>query len=121
MIRDNDPMVSVNAVMALHEILASEGGIPLNSKLALYLYNRLKEYNEWQQVSLLDILYNYEPTEKESFEIMNILWEKLKHSSISLVLVSIKIIIKLSKDNEELFNNIVEKIKAPLLTLMTGS
>ena len=52
---------------------------------------------------------------------MNILWEKLKHSSISLVLVSIKIIIKLCKDNEELFNSIVEKIKAPLLTLMTGS
>ena len=45
LIRDSDPMVSINAVMALHEILASEGGIPLNSKLALYLYNRLKEYN----------------------------------------------------------------------------
>lgn len=52
---------------------------------------------------------------------MGILWEKLKHSSTPLVLGSIKIILKLTEKKEELFRTIVEKIKAPLLTLMTGN
>ena len=61
LIRDADPLVSVNALLALHEILTSEGGIPLTSKLVLYLLHRLKEYNEWEQCSILEILYDYTP------------------------------------------------------------
>jgi len=37
------------------------------------------------------------------------------------VLVSIKIILKFTEKREDLFLNIVEKIKAPLITLMTGN
>ena len=53
LIRDSDSLVSVNAVMALNEILVSEGGIPLTPKLVKYLYNRLKEYNGWEQTQIL--------------------------------------------------------------------
>ena len=49
LIRDTDSLVSVNAVMALNEILVSEGGIPLSPKLVKYLYGRLKDYNSWEQ------------------------------------------------------------------------
>jgi vesicle coat complex subunit len=59
LIRDSDPLVSVNALLALDEILVSEGGIYLNSKLFFYLLNRLKEYNEWQQTCIIEILYRY--------------------------------------------------------------
>jgi hypothetical protein len=52
---------------------------------------------------------------------MGTLWDKLKHSSTPLVLGSIKIILKLTDKREDLFKNIVEKIKAPLITLMTGN
>jgi hypothetical protein len=38
---------------------------------------------------------------------MTQLWEKLKQSSISLVLSSIRVIIKLAKGKKDLFNNIV--------------
>lgn len=94
--------------MALHEILISEGGIPLTSKLVSYLMQKLKEYNEYEQTAILDILYSYTPKdEKENFEIMNMLWDKLKHSSVALVMISVKIIIKLAKDNDELFKNVV--------------
>ena len=37
------------------------------------------------------------------------------------MLGSIRIIIKLAKEKEELFKNVVEKVKAPLLTLMSAS
>lgn len=122
MIKDSDPLVSINALQALDEILISEGGLNINSKIYFYLMNRLKEYNEWQQTCIIEILYRYTPNnEKEHYEIMTILWEKLKHSSTPLVLGSIRIILKLAKEKEDLFRNVVEKIKAPLLTLMTGN
>lgn len=49
---------------------------------------------------------------------MSILWDKLKQSSTPMVLGSVRIIIKLAKEKEDLFKKVVEKIKAPLLTLM---
>jgi hypothetical protein len=47
MIRADDPLVSQNALVALDEIKASEGGLPMTTKLTMYLLNRLKDYNEW--------------------------------------------------------------------------
>jgi hypothetical protein len=72
-------------------------------KMYLYLMRRLKEYNEWNQTCILDALYRYTPEpekEKERYEIMSILWDKLKSSSTPLVLASIKIILKLTERKE---------------------
>lgn len=60
-IKDADPLVSTNAVAALDEILVSEGGIPLNRKLFFYLLHRLQGYDSWQQASIINILYRYNP------------------------------------------------------------
>ena len=40
MLRDKDPQVVSNCISVLNEILANEGGIVLNSKIAHYLLNR---------------------------------------------------------------------------------
>ena len=40
MLRDKDPQVVSNCISVLDEILAREGGIILNSKIAHYLMNR---------------------------------------------------------------------------------
>lgn len=55
MIRDNDPSVLVNAIEAIKEIMLNDGGIAISSKMVIYLLNRLKEFNEWGQVSVLGI------------------------------------------------------------------
>lgn len=47
MINDNDPLVIINAIHALNEILAIDGGMALSRKMVEYLVNRLKEFNEW--------------------------------------------------------------------------
>ena len=65
LIRDSDSLVSVNAVIALNEILVSEGGIPLTPKLVRYLYSRLKESNSWEQSQILEILYKYDPKDEK--------------------------------------------------------
>ena len=45
MIKDNDPLVIVNAIWALNEILPE--GMAVSSKMIIYLLNRLKEFNEF--------------------------------------------------------------------------
>ena len=40
MLRDRDPQVVSNCIAALSEILASEGGMVVNTKIAHYLLNR---------------------------------------------------------------------------------
>lgn len=40
MLRDRDPQVVSNCISALSEILASEGGMVVNAKIAHYLLNR---------------------------------------------------------------------------------
>lgn len=61
MIRNDDPLVSQNALVALDEIKADEGGLPMTTKLTMYLLNRLKEYNEWGQTIILHFVYKYSP------------------------------------------------------------
>ena len=110
LIKDSDPLVSTNALTALDEILVSEGGIPLNSRLVFNLIRRLKEYNEWSQTIILDLLYRYTPSkenEQERYEMMSVLWDKLKHSSVPMVLGVIKVILKLTEKGEQLFESIV--------------
>ena len=42
MIRDPDSLVSQNAISALNEILQDEKGIAINTKMIIYLLNRIK-------------------------------------------------------------------------------
>lgn len=53
MISDTDPLVVLNVIEALREILADEGGIATSSKMIIYLLNRLKEFHEYGQVTVL--------------------------------------------------------------------
>ena len=40
MLRDKDPQVVSNCISVLNEVLAKEGGMVLNAKIAHYLLNR---------------------------------------------------------------------------------
>jgi AP-4 complex subunit beta-1 len=88
----------------------------------MYLLNRLKDYNEWGQTIILDFVYRYTPkNEKELFDTMNLLEDRLRHSSTALVLATIKIFMKYTKEKEKIFSQVVERIKSPMLTLMSSS
>jgi hypothetical protein len=54
------------------------------------------------------------------FKIMDLLDTKLRQSSSPLVLASIKLFLKYAKMRENLFGHIIERIRQPLLTLLTS-
>jgi AP-4 complex subunit beta-1 len=45
--------------------------MPINQQIVMHLLNRLHEFNEWGQCSVLDLVARYTPTnDKEMFDIM---------------------------------------------------
>ncbi|CAL8326292.1 unnamed protein product [Merluccius merluccius] len=74
MLRDGDPVVMVNCLRALEEMLKEEGGVAVNKAIAYHLLNRLKECDVWGQCEVLRVLQRYRPqTEEELFDILSLL------------------------------------------------
>ncbi|CAD8088753.1 unnamed protein product [Paramecium sonneborni] len=122
MISDNDPLVIINAIHALNEVLAQEGGMALSKKLVDYLLGRLKEFNEWGQATILDELSKYQPKDDtEMFNIMNLLEERLKHSCSAIVLAVIKVFMNFTKNKPQIYQQVITRVKSPLVTLASIS
>ena len=56
MIKDKDPLVVMNTLYVLNEILKKEGGIAISGKMIIHLLNILKEFNEWGQNMVLELV-----------------------------------------------------------------
>nr|XP_032810365.1 AP-4 complex subunit beta-1 [Petromyzon marinus] len=72
LLRDKDPVVMVNCLHALEEILQREGGVVINRPIAHHLVNRLPECDEWGQAAVLSFLLRYQPrSEGETLDVLN--------------------------------------------------
>jgi AP-4 complex subunit beta-1 len=118
LIRDSDASVSINAIVALNEILVNEGGIAFNRRMIIYLLNRIEQYNEFAQSKVFELVAKYTPSsEEEMYNIMNILEERLKNSSSTVVLACIKIFLVYTKNYPNIVKQVYARIKDPLITL----
>lgn len=118
LIRDPDSSVSINAILALNEILAKEGGIAFNRRMIIYLLNRIEQYNEFAQSKVFELVAKYTPsTEEEMYNIMDLLDDRLKTSSSTVVLACIKIFLTYTKHNPVTTKQVYARIKDPLITL----
>jgi len=121
MIGDKDPLVVMNVLFVLGEILKKEGGIVLSNKMVNHLLNIFNQLNEWGQVTVLQLLSKFTPKDQQQmFDIMNILEEYLKTSSGAIVLGVTKVFINFTKDNEVLYPQVIKRLRDPLLTLLSS-
>lgn len=103
MLNDPDPLVVINSIDAINEILADKGGIEITRKLVISLLNRIKDFNEWGQSVILDLCSKYKPVDKaEMFDIMNLLEDRFKHASSSVVLGAVKVFLLMTAEDKEL-------------------
>ena len=122
MIRDREPTVVINCLSALGEILADEGGVAVAQPLIIYLLNRIKEFSDWGQCTVLALTARYTPAgEDELFAIMNLLDGCLKVAHSGVVLATVKAFLALTKPAPELQAQVFLRLKTPLLTLMASS
>ena len=121
LIRDSDPIVVVNCLMTLEEILKSEGGVVLNRKMVGYVLKRLDSFTTWGLVYVSKLLLKYKPTsEEEVLDIMNVLDPLLAHNSVSVTSNSLQLFLHLVKDMPQLKDQIFQRCQNVFLALFTS-
>mmetsp|Transcript_39746 Transcript_39746/g.91916 ORF Transcript_39746/g.91916 Transcript_39746/m.91916 type:complete len:831 (+) Transcript_39746:250-2742(+) len=122
LVNDNDAHVAANTISALEEVLFSEGGYHPTEEVITSLLNRIMQFSEWGQCAILRLLTKYTVAgESEMFDIMNILDGLLKQSSSAVVLSVTKIFVDLTSNRPDLQQDVLQRLKGPLLTLMAAA
>ncbi len=118
MLRDREPQVVVNALLALNEILATEGGVAVNQAIAHHLLSHIREFSDWGQCIVMDLLLKYTPAnDDELFGIMNLLDPWLKVSNSAVVLATTKTFLKLTEHDADVQRQVYLRLKTPMLTV----
>ncbi|XP_009081210.1 PREDICTED: AP-4 complex subunit beta-1, partial [Acanthisitta chloris] len=121
LLRDQDPIVVVNCLRALEEILKKEGGVVINKPIAHHLLNRMPDLDQWGQSEVLTFLLRYRPrSEEELFDILNLLDGYLKSSSTSVVMAATKLFLVLARDYPHVQADVLVRVKGPLLSACTS-
>eukprot|EP00592_Proboscia_alata_P005397 CAMPEP_0194372510 /NCGR_PEP_ID=MMETSP0174-20130528/20900_1 /TAXON_ID=216777 /ORGANISM="Proboscia alata, Strain PI-D3" /LENGTH=790 /DNA_ID=CAMNT_0039151105 /DNA_START=134 /DNA_END=2502 /DNA_ORIENTATION=+ len=132
MLRDGDANVVSNCILVLNEIMAVEGGMALNRAIMLHLLNRIHEFSEFGILPVLDLVARYQPAnEEEMYQIMNLLDPVLRTNNTAAVLAIVKSFLLLTarpdgtaKPGEAVATDmqisVVQRVKAPLVTMVTG-
>ncbi|KAF3446453.1 hypothetical protein FNV43_RR11632 [Rhamnella rubrinervis] len=131
MLNDSDTQVVANCLSALQEIWSSgtttseeasrERETLLSKPVVYYFLNRIKEFSEWAQCIVLELAAKYVPSDNsEIFDIMNLLEDRLQHANGAVVLATIKVFLHLTLSMTDVHQQVYERIKAPLLTLVSS-
>ncbi|KAL3745311.1 hypothetical protein ACJRO7_014429 [Eucalyptus globulus] len=131
MLNDPDTQVIANCLAALQEIWTLEASNSeeasrerealLSKPLIYYFLNRIKEFSEWAQSLVLELVAKYVPSDNnEIFDIMNLLEDRLHHANGAVVLATIKVFLQLTLSMNDVHQQVYERIKAPLLTLVSS-
>ncbi|POO03918.1 AP-1, 2,4 complex subunit beta [Trema orientale] len=131
LLNDPDTQVVANCLSALQEIWSLEATTSeeasreretlLSKPIVYYLLNRIKEFSEWAQCLVLDLVAKYVPSDSNDiFDIMNLLEDRLQHANGAVVLASTKVFLQLTLSMTDVHQQVYERIKAPLLTLVSS-
>ncbi|VEU41041.1 unnamed protein product [Pseudo-nitzschia multistriata] len=130
MLRDVDPTVVANCIRVLNEVMAKteNGGMAINRAIMLHLLNRIHEFTEFDLVCVLELVPRYIPANaEEGYQIMNLLDPVLKSSSSATVLATVRAFLSMvesiastPEEMQEIKQQIVARVKAPLVTLVAS-
>ncbi|KAF6715060.1 AP-4 complex subunit beta-1 [Oryzias melastigma] len=116
LLRDPDPVVMVNCLRALDEILKEEGGVVINKPITHHLLNRMKECDVWGQCEVLRVLQRYRPqSDDELFDILSLLDASLVSSHPPVMAATLSLFLSLCADLPAVSLAAVERVSGPLL------
>mmetsp|Transcript_36838 Transcript_36838/g.59748 ORF Transcript_36838/g.59748 Transcript_36838/m.59748 type:complete len:705 (+) Transcript_36838:89-2203(+) len=122
MLTDREPAVAINALNTLNEVEEENGGVKPEAKTVVPLLKRVREFNEWNQCTILALAATYQPSnQQEMFGIMNHLDPLLKHSNCAVVLATTKVYLNFTRNLPKVHFSVIQRLKVPLLTLMSSS
>lgn len=109
-IRDPDPVVMVNAVVVLQEVLKTEGGIVINKNIAHFLVGKIETMTVWGISYCFQVLKKYKPkTEDEMFDLLNILDPFLVHNNHSVAVSCFELFLHFVEDYPSLKSEVTKR------------
>ncbi|TSP79439.1 AP-4 complex subunit beta-1 [Bagarius yarrelli] len=116
LLRDPDPVVMVNCLRALEEILQHEGGVVINKPIAHHLLNRLKDLDSWSQSEVLTFLLRYRPrTDDELFDILSLIDTFLLSSQPPVMAATLRLFLHLAAAHPTVQTDALMRARGPLL------
>lgn len=122
MVRDRDPQVVANCMYVLNEIFISTGGLKLDHKTIVHLLNRMRDFNDWAQCMLLEVVSRHEPKDQsELIDIMNLLETRLRSTNCGVILAITKVFLHLTVEIPKLHKQVFTRLRAPIITHMVSA
>uniref|UniRef100_A0A4W4FFH2 Beta-adaptin appendage C-terminal subdomain domain-containing protein n=1 Tax=Electrophorus electricus TaxID=8005 RepID=A0A4W4FFH2_ELEEL len=116
LLRDPDPVVMVNCLRALEEILREEGGVVINKPIAHHLLNRLKDLDSWAQSEVLIFLMRYRPRgDDELFDVLSLLDEFLQSVHTPVMAATLRLFLRLAAAHPAVQADALLRARGPLL------
>ncbi|KAM7274821.1 hypothetical protein ACFE04_016687 [Oxalis oulophora] len=121
MLNDPDPQEILNSEACVSEEASREKDALISKPVIYYFLNRIKEFSEWSQCLVLELVGKYVPSDNnEIFDVMNLLEDRLQHANGAVVLATIKVFLQLTLSMADVHQQVYERVKAPLLTLVSS-
>lgn len=119
-LRDSDPIVITNCILALDHILQAEGGIVVNKNIAHYLLSRIMQFSECNAVYVLTILLRYSPkSEEELILLLNALDELLLSRAPAVLVAVVKLFLHWTQDHPHLKKDMLEMIQPSVCKILS--
>uniref|UniRef100_A0A672RN31 AP complex subunit beta n=1 Tax=Sinocyclocheilus grahami TaxID=75366 RepID=A0A672RN31_SINGR len=116
LLRDPDPVVVVNCLRALEEILKDEGGVVINKPIAHHLLNRMKDLDSWAQSEVLTFLLRYRPrSDDELFDVLSLLDSFLQSTHAHVAVATLRLFLHLASAHPAVQADALLCTSAPLL------
>ncbi|GIL46366.1 hypothetical protein Vafri_3358 [Volvox africanus] len=115
---DTDVQVIANCLSVLMQL---EPPDRLAEKALVYsLLNRIKEFSDWGQCQVLELVTHYTPTaEAEVYDMLNALEDRMGHVNSAVVMATIKVFLHLTINMTATHQQVLERIREPLKTLIS--
>ncbi|XP_071525987.1 AP-4 complex subunit beta-1-like isoform X1 [Panulirus ornatus] len=118
-LRDSDPIVITNCILALDWILQDEGGMVINKNIAHYFLGRIMQFSECNAVYVLTLLLRYTPkTEEELILLLNALDELLSSRAPAVLVATAKLFLHWTKDHPHLKKDMLEMIQPSICKIL---
>jgi len=119
MLRDHDSNVVTFTLQTLNIILADEGGVRVNKKMARYLLSKVVNYREKEFCFVVDFLHIPDIDTELTLEILNTLDSFLDHNDGNVMLSVASLFMKLVSSNKSLQSSLVKRIVPVFVRYLT--
>ncbi|XP_045613197.1 AP-4 complex subunit beta-1 isoform X2 [Procambarus clarkii] len=119
-LRDSDPIVITNCILALDHILQKEGGVVVNKNIAHYLLGRIMQFSECNAVYVLTLLLRYAPkSEEELILLLNGLDELFLSKASAVLIATVKLFLHWTQDHPHLKKDMLEMIQPSVCKILS--